>query len=314
METDCTTALQLDNTYVKAYQRRAAARVKLDQLEEAKTDLEQVLKYEPKNQESKAALSRVEEDLLKKQPNEIEQKTTKPVSKFTQSRQNKKITVLKSESDKSNFNLNKAVVVERKETSKAFVWPQNDNLEIVDAISKPPHLRSKVPLKRIAIEIKPPPVQIKTEKVEIERRENKKKSVSFAENAVKTEKSQIRIEEPIKQFIEPITSIQFFAQWKQFSDDVDLKYEYLKVMNPKNLKEVFKESLDSKTFSDILKVLSKHSGDHNVVYHFLKGLTEVKRFCTLVFFMTKADKDGKFFIYKKYGFYKVFNFRCKNYN
>lgn len=47
-EEDCTLSLKLDNTYVKALQRRAAARESLGKLELAKSDLEQVLKYEPK--------------------------------------------------------------------------------------------------------------------------------------------------------------------------------------------------------------------------------------------------------------------------
>lgn len=314
-EADCTTALQLDITYVKAYQRRSAARVKLNQLLEAKADLEEVLKYEPKNSESNTALNSVLE-LLKKDGAENQQTTTKPVSKFTQSRQNKKIAVLKSEEEKpKDFDLEKAAVIERKQEdvktkaaeikkkpqTEKFAWPEDDSLDIIEPISKPPHLRSKVPLRRIQIKDIETKLLVHTksaavEKVEIEResttkKDNKKKSVSFAD--VKTEKKPIRSEEPIKDFLEPITSVQFFAQWKQFNDDVNLKYEYLKVMNPKNVKEVFKEALDSKTFSDILKVLSKHTDDHNFVYNFLLGLVEVKRFCTLVFFMTKTDKDGK---------------------
>lgn len=65
-ESDCTTALQLDKTYVKAYQRRAAAREKLDQFLEAKADLEKVLEYEPKNKESKLALDKLQELIEKR--------------------------------------------------------------------------------------------------------------------------------------------------------------------------------------------------------------------------------------------------------
>lgn len=65
-ESDCTTALQLDKTYVKAYQRRAAAREKLGQFAEAKMDLEKVLEQEPKNKESKATLDRIQELLNRK--------------------------------------------------------------------------------------------------------------------------------------------------------------------------------------------------------------------------------------------------------
>lgn len=319
-ESDCTTALQLDKTYVKAYQRRAAARVELGQLCEAKLDLEQVFKYEPKNSESKTALNKVEE-LLKKKTSE---KPAKPVSKFTQSRQKKHVSVLKPEEEKSktNVDINKATVVERKQKTvetqtiqrgEMFFWPEDDSIEIVEAIAKAPHLRSKVPLKRIQIkDIETKPVVHSksapvVEKIEIERelpvsrKESKKKSVSFADskhNAISPEKAERKSEE-IKQFMEPITSVQFFAQWKQFNDDTNSKYEYLRVMNPRNLKEVFKESLDSKTFGDILKTLTKHTDDCGFIYNFLLGLTEVKRFCTLVFFMSKADKDGKLYCNKK---------------
>lgn len=256
--------------------------------------------------------------MLKKDENQ--EKTTKPVSKFTQSRQNKKIpTKPEEEKPRNEFDIGKAVVVERKpeevkpklQAAKtvAFAWPEDDSLEIIEPISKPPHTRSKVPLKRIQIkdiETKPL-VHTKTATVVVEKvaevetelvtkKDSKKKSVSFADVTTETTTRPVQPEVVVvvkKELVEPVTSVQFFAQWKQFNDDANLKYEYLRVINPKNLKEIFKEALDSKTFSDILKVLSTHSDDRNFVYNYLLGLVEVKRFCTLVFFMSKADKDGK---------------------
>ncbi|PSN44321.1 RNA polymerase II-associated protein 3 [Blattella germanica] len=65
-EADCTTALQLDSNYVKAYQRRAMARVGLGQLTEAKVDLQRVLDIEPKNTASKAELLKIEKKLNSK--------------------------------------------------------------------------------------------------------------------------------------------------------------------------------------------------------------------------------------------------------
>nr|CAD7264150.1 unnamed protein product [Timema shepardi] len=58
-ETDCTASLQLDGSYVKAYQRRAAARVALGQLAEARADLESVLEREPNNSASRSELGKV---------------------------------------------------------------------------------------------------------------------------------------------------------------------------------------------------------------------------------------------------------------
>lgn len=50
---DCTSSLKLDNTYVKAYQRRSAAYISLGMYNEAKKDLNEVLKLEPNNKQAK---------------------------------------------------------------------------------------------------------------------------------------------------------------------------------------------------------------------------------------------------------------------
>lgn len=48
-ETDCTSALALDNTYVKALHRRGLARKELNQLDEARSDLKRATEIEPNN-------------------------------------------------------------------------------------------------------------------------------------------------------------------------------------------------------------------------------------------------------------------------
>lgn len=48
-ETDCTTALQIDPQYVKAYHRRALALKELNQLKEAHENLIKALELEPNN-------------------------------------------------------------------------------------------------------------------------------------------------------------------------------------------------------------------------------------------------------------------------
>lgn len=71
-EADCTAALQLDSSYVKAYQRRAMARAGLGQLQEARADLLKVMELEPKNMASKAELMKLEKKInIKPQQNVI---------------------------------------------------------------------------------------------------------------------------------------------------------------------------------------------------------------------------------------------------
>lgn len=58
-ESDCTEAIKLNSQYVKAFYRRATARVELKRYEDAKKDLETVLEFEPSNKEAKNMHSQV---------------------------------------------------------------------------------------------------------------------------------------------------------------------------------------------------------------------------------------------------------------
>lgn len=60
VETDCTIALQIAPDYVKAYHRRALALKELNQLTEARDDLQKALSIEPDNGRLKADLAKVE--------------------------------------------------------------------------------------------------------------------------------------------------------------------------------------------------------------------------------------------------------------
>lgn len=66
-EADCTSALQFDPKYVKALQRRAAAKFGLKQYDEALTDLKEVLKIEPNNKETKKEFEKIDKILTNKQ-------------------------------------------------------------------------------------------------------------------------------------------------------------------------------------------------------------------------------------------------------
>jgi len=55
----------LDPTYVKAYHRRANARVSLKRVNEAIQDFEKVLQLEPKNKLAKNELDKLKEQMAK---------------------------------------------------------------------------------------------------------------------------------------------------------------------------------------------------------------------------------------------------------
>lgn len=58
-EADCTAAIEMDEFYVKAYHRRATARISLKRYGAAAQDIKKMLKLEPANKEARAMLVRV---------------------------------------------------------------------------------------------------------------------------------------------------------------------------------------------------------------------------------------------------------------
>ncbi|KAL1513129.1 hypothetical protein ABEB36_002589 [Hypothenemus hampei] len=146
-EEDCNTSLRLDHTYVKALQRRAAAREALGKLTLAINDLELVLVHEPNNKESKVVWDRIKKKLEKSSSSKSSEEN-RPVSKFAASRNQ---VPSSKPSIETNASLEKATSESNKATSTAFSWPGESDVINVKPINKPPHLRSKKPLRRIEI-------------------------------------------------------------------------------------------------------------------------------------------------------------------
>ncbi|KAI4467211.1 rna polymerase ii-associated protein 3 [Holotrichia oblita] len=332
-ESDCTTSLQLDKTYVKAYQRRAAARESLNQISEAHHDLLKVLELEPTNKESKNVLLRIEkklEDVKQEKATEIEEEP-RPVSKFTLSRQKQKNTNVEIQQVKHD-DVNKRTpalsehVIERVQpstsgiTTKAQQKVSGDNKEIIEgskpnveliekdslinrhnkeniqlfkSVNKPPKLRSKKPLKRIQII----DVDLQSEKNENEKNKSSDILLLTPQIAQLTEvETKDETQKVINCFEDlnvpiPKTAVQFYNGWKTIKKE--WRKNYLQRINTTDLKLIFKESLESKVFSEIIDILSENSTENTLnLYDYLLGLTEVKRFSALIMFMSSKNKKN----------------------
>lgn len=66
-ETDCTTALQIDPKYDKAYYRRAVALIELGQFSEARDDLNKALELDPDNSRITSEISRLEKLIVNRE-------------------------------------------------------------------------------------------------------------------------------------------------------------------------------------------------------------------------------------------------------
>ncbi|KAJ8965197.1 hypothetical protein NQ317_013349 [Molorchus minor] len=141
-EKDCTLSLKLDNTYVKAYQRRAAAREALKKFEEAEYDTLKVLELEPKNKESRITLERIKKQLgrAEKPPEQ------RPISKFTISRNG---TMPSNKATATSFisTLKTDTTYLKKDVDTVkpvSIWPEQNDIILVKPINKPPHLRIEI--------------------------------------------------------------------------------------------------------------------------------------------------------------------------
>lgn len=188
-ESDCSTAVQLDESYVKAYHRRATARMNLKQYKEAKHDLEKVLKLEPSNKEAKLLLNQIESKIKCSETSTIAKEGTKMST--IEKKDTKKTTIEKKISEKtwnnaaSNVQTTKTKNIintknmEKSKDNKSVVnikdstenekdnvtdtnvkrdpripdWlPEKDEVIVIEPIEKPPHLRSKKSLTKIPIQ------------------------------------------------------------------------------------------------------------------------------------------------------------------
>ncbi|XP_071869089.1 RNA polymerase II-associated protein spaghetti isoform X1 [Bombus fervidus] len=188
-ESDCSTAVQLDESYVKAYHRRATARMNLKQYKEAKHDLEKVLKLEPSNKEAKLLLNQIENKIkcsetstiakegkkmstiekkdIKRTTIEekIAEKTWNNTASNVQTTKTKNIinakNMEKSKDNKSVVNIkdstengkDNAIDTNVKRDPRIPDWlPEKDEVIVIEPIEKPPHLRSKKSLTKIPIQ------------------------------------------------------------------------------------------------------------------------------------------------------------------
>lgn len=141
---DCTKAIGLDAKAVKAYYRRMLAREQMPDgdLKLALADCKMVLQIEPKNIDAQRGLERLQK-LMKTTP----VTTTTTTTATTKAADEMAITATAT-TIKREHSANESTVPTQ------ALWSQYDGkngYERIDFITKAPHLRSKQPLKRIAI-------------------------------------------------------------------------------------------------------------------------------------------------------------------
>merc|ERR1719354_519412 len=208
-EQDCSLSLSLDHTYIKALQRRMTARIGLKKYHEALMDCEKILQIEPANKQAREeelvlkdkvaaaaryaaahnntaeaakGISEVEEEAVKKEVFEKTQKLNlkdNMKSMFAPVKDKPAVERLEPLSDVSpGLLLQSSPSDESSEKKVRFAaekspWPTPDPSLVIHPVSKPPHQRSKKPMKKITIQdqepktIKPTQTSIKPTRMKI---------------------------------------------------------------------------------------------------------------------------------------------------
>lgn len=203
-------------------------------------------------------------------------------------------------------------------------WPMQHDIISVKSINKQPHLRSHKPLMRIEIEeinnngdrvedslfkqiveekesnkpcietawpkSKNQPYSINSDDLKIIEKKNPKEEKNNSNNILINKTNE---KTTVSNWETPKTSVQFYLCWNNLKQSAD-KYKYLKSINPEDLPKIFLNSMESAVFSKILEVLAQNCTENkDPVATILKNLTKIKRFSTIVMFMTDDDKKSK---------------------
>ena len=235
-ETDCTLALSIDRTYVKAFHRRAAARAGLARLQEAVEDYDEVLRLEPNNKAASNEKTKILEKITKKQNDPASPQSKSDFNKFEDKL--KGALTVSSKTSKAGSGLQMTAV------STSCSSPD----EILP-ISKPVHSRSSKPLKRIEIkEVASNKTNSYTAIRQSKSDLNLSKSSGLTkkiEREISADLSKVEIVSTIPPV--PKTSSKFLNDWKAVRTLVN-RSKYLQQFKASDYGTVFKSSLEGSVF------------------------------------------------------------------
>ncbi|CAM4561089.1 unnamed protein product [Leuciscus chuanchicus] len=171
--------------------------------------------------------------------------------------------------------------------SSVLLDPAENKPRTVQPISKPEHLRSTKPLRRMIIQeisgsVEPHASSSPHPKIQ------KMEEISDAPSRASSSSSS---PEPIPP--PPISSFQLESDLRKISRYPQCTYRYLKQISPDAYPKIFQNSLEPDVLNHMLKVFHTFYMQHeeaSLLLAVLKSLTRVRRFNMAVMFMSSAEK------------------------
>lgn len=313
-EADCDCCLSIDPKYIKGYLRRATSRINLGKSEDAAKDYKKVLELEPWNKDAKRELEKITSVLQKNKSNDqSSEKITK--NKEHVSKENltpakpiekkKKLKIIEVDSGKESLNL-------KENTAK-------DDPNMVSPVDKPPHLRSKKPLKKVKVVDVPSKGEIKnistktTEDIVISPTSNSKVSSTTIskkdlqlKRANEAEELRHRMSNSNKSSSEtkpsqpseapktltlpavPRNSHQFSQDWSRISKNKDLASKYIQNIKPEFFHKV---ELEADILVDMASLIHSESFTAAQAAKYLDSFTRSQGFSLNIMFLTQEQKQ-----------------------
>ncbi|XP_061617450.1 RNA polymerase II-associated protein 3 [Phyllopteryx taeniolatus] len=268
-EEDCTKAISLDNTYSKAFARRAAARVALGKLEDAMKDFQEVLKLEPGNKQAQIELQKLQMDGvssgLLQTSDGSQRRTVQPVDKEAHLRSTKPMRRVDIEEISG-----KVTVPDVARDHEGHSSPSSPSTKMIRirAIPDAPSLPSD-----------------QASSTTRAKHDQPEESVPPSESSQKAP--------PINLPAPPSKSFQLEADLRMIGNQPEVVYRYLKQIKPEAYTRIFQSSLEPHILSQILQTLRDFYIQNEaaaVTADILKNLSSVRRFDTAVMFMSSSEK------------------------
>ncbi|MGH0125198.1 UNVERIFIED_CONTAM: hypothetical protein FKN15_029537 [Acipenser sinensis] len=303
-EDDCSSAIALDGTYSKAFARRGTARAALGKLKEAKEDFETVLNQEPGN---KLALNELEkintemvakgllskEQLADQQAKNTEQRRiVQPINKPPHLRSTKPLRQVVIEEVGGELPGTDLQLIAN--TSAECKVPFSMITELTGSKEAVVPMECAPSAKMLKIEETSDIPADSSEREHLEdnaEKQSTERCVTVENTA--DQKKPPSISESLSMPPPPANSFQLEADLRKLKAYPEMKYKYLKQIEPSAYPRIFQKSLEPDILNQILNII--HTSytmydEHSVILEILKNLAEVKRFNMAVMFMSVAEK------------------------
>ncbi|KAL1927490.1 hypothetical protein VTP01DRAFT_3727 [Rhizomucor pusillus] len=257
-EKDCNSGLELQPDNVKALWRRGIAKRELGRTEEARQDFERALAIEPNNKsisEELAKLPRPKKDKGKERadaPHHASQRQRLPIEMV----------------DAAYGDDNKA-----KATQTVPQVPTTKTTKKESPIAKVPPAPSQVATQQpISKDAQAPKTAVQTETPQKQDRAPVVPKETVAQNSL-----EIR---------PPKSNLEFERDWKTYKHrGPETLFQYFKSIPPSSYASLFRSSLESDQFEEMLDILNMYYTSNEDIYAVLQGLAQVRRIDMLIMFL-----------------------------